>query len=139
MKPWEIVREAAAVAGALLALLGMLWWLVKPRAVEWFRREVLQPVRETHQSVTVNGHVSETPTLRDQVDSLRTTAATLIQRADTNAGGIAAIRAELHEHGEAGKTAMAIYRAALADQGIHLPVAPGEDGYGVQESRHRHD
>lgn len=136
---WEVVKESAAIAGALVTLGAGIWWLVKPRAVEWFRREVLQPVQETHHSVTVNGHQSDEPTLRDQVDSLQDTAQVLIRRAETNAGNIDAIRAELTDHGDKSRAAMAIYRSALADQGIHLPVVPGEDGYGLQEGRHRHD
>lgn len=130
MSIWEVVKESAAIAGALVTLGAGMWWLVKPRAVDWFRREVLQPVRETHHSVTVNGHTSEDATLRDQVD-------TLLERAKTNATNITAIRDELTEHGDQSRAAMTIYRSALADQGIHLPIAPGEHTH--PEGRHRHD
>ena len=146
MTALDLLKEAAAVAGALTVLLGALWWLVKPRVVEWFRRTIVQPVQETHRSLTVNGHVSETPTLRDQVDTLTEQGRYLLDRANTNATGISAIRQEqadvrrqLKDHSEESRAAMAIYRRALADQGIHLPVAPGEDGFGIEEEAPPHD
>jgi len=139
MTALDLLKESAAVAGAITVLFGALWWLVKPRVVEWFRRTIVQPVQETHRSITVNGHVSDTPTLRDQVDTLTEQGRYLVGRANTNATGISAIRQELHDHGEASRAAMAIYRRALADQGIHLPVAPGEDGFGIEEEAPPHD
>lgn len=126
MTVWTLVKEAGAIASALAGLLGIVWWLIKPRVVGWVRHQLINPVQETHASITVNGHVSDTPTLRDQVD-------TLMDRSETNATSIGEIRDELRDHGDKSRAAMAIYRAALADQGIHLPVAPGEDGYGLRE------
>lgn len=76
---------------------------------------------------------------------LRPAAATVTRELEQNSGSsikdqvtnlaalVQIVARELADHGEQSRAAMGIYRKALADQGIHLPVAPGEDGYGIEE------
>lgn len=55
----------------LAAFVGVIWWLVKPRVVEWFEATLVKPVRETHHQVTVNHHSSKEPTVLDRIDTVQ--------------------------------------------------------------------
>lgn len=132
------VKEVASIVSAVLVIAGLFWWLVKPRVQGWIKEQLIQPVQETHRSVTVNGGRNSPPTLRDEVSELRDAARLAVKTGQRNAEQMEIVRSvvektreEMKEHGDQSRAAMTIYRKALSDQGIHLPVAPGEDGYGV--------
>lgn len=139
------VKEVASIVSAVLVIAGLFWWLVKPRVQAWVKEQLIQPVQETHRSVTVNGGRNSPPTLRDEVSELRAAATRAVKVGERNAEQMEIVRSvvektredlretrhDMQEHGDQSRAAMTIYRRALSDQGIHLPVAPGEDGYGV--------
>jgi hypothetical protein len=67
-----------AFCGALTTVAGavaVLWWLVRPRLEAWARRELVDPVRETHHQVTANSHASDSPTVLDRIDDVSTEVA----------------------------------------------------------------
>jgi hypothetical protein len=69
------MRDVLETAGALVALaLGICALAgIAGRVVvlPWIRTHLLEPVQETNRQVTVNGHVSEEPTLKDAVHTLQ--------------------------------------------------------------------
>lgn len=115
----DAVKEGLALGGMLVAVVGAGWWLVKPRAVEWLQRHLIDPVQETHHSVTVNGHTSEEPTLLDRVEGNT-------QAIRTMQGVVQVVANELARHDREARESVIAYRAALEEQGIHLPLVPAE-------------
>jgi hypothetical protein len=67
--------------------------------------------------------------LKDKVEAALASSRAALDSSQTTRGLVQLVADELAGHGRQSRAAMAIYRQALADQGIHLPVAPGEGGY----------
>jgi methyl-accepting chemotaxis protein len=122
-------QEATALVVSGAAALAAVGWAFK-RVRRFFRfldraETLLQDTARTvDKELTRNGGSS----IKDQVARLST-------QANTNADSIASVRGlvqlladEVSKHGHQSRAALAIYRKGLADQGVHLPVAPGEDG-----------
>lgn len=68
------VTLAATMLGIFATLgtiVGFLWWLGKPRFVEWIRSELIAPVQATHKQVSENHHDNETPTVLDRIDDVQ--------------------------------------------------------------------
>jgi hypothetical protein len=68
-------QDVLAIAGALVALALGLCALAgiigRVVLLPWIRTHLLEPVQETNRQVTVNGHTSRDPTLKDSVHSLQ--------------------------------------------------------------------
>lgn len=140
------MSDAAAVLVAVAAGLAALGYLVKivRRAVRIADRiEAL--VEPTAQHVRRELSHNSGSSMKDQVTSLPRDVAR-IERSVARVGEqlavvrevVDATRSAQDNHGHQSRAAMAIYRKALADQGIHLPVAPGEDGYGDPPKQEPH-
>lgn len=124
--------ETAAIIVAIAAALAGVAYIYK--AVRWVVHlgdKLLDTAGTVDRELTKN-HGSS---IKDRVTALGDNVSSLDSKADQNADAIAnvsglvkLIGAEVAHHGQQSRAAMAIYRKALADQGIHLPVAPGEDG-----------
>jgi hypothetical protein len=73
--PQIVVRDLFEVAGAVVALaLGvcaLLGIFARVVALPWLKTHLLEPVRETNRQVSVNGHTSRDPTLKDSVHTLQ--------------------------------------------------------------------
>lgn len=64
----EVAGAAVGLALGLCALIGIAAkWVVLP----WIQTHVVAPVKETNRQVTVNGHQSRDPTLKDSVHRLQ--------------------------------------------------------------------
>lgn len=122
-------QEGTALVVSGFAALGAIGWAWK-RVRRFFRfldrAEAL--LATTARTVDKELTPDSGSSMKDQIGRLAT-------QANTNATAIAGVKglvqllsAEVAKHGHQSRAAMAIYRKALADQGIHLPVAPGEDG-----------
>lgn len=56
---------------SVVAVLGLIGWLVKPRLVEWIRVEVLEPVQMIKKQVTENHHSNPEPTVLDLLSDVK--------------------------------------------------------------------
>lgn len=65
------INVAGAVAGSLLAIAALLALVWRAVVRPWLVAQLVDPVRETHKQVTVNGHSSDTPTILDLLADLR--------------------------------------------------------------------
>lgn len=69
------LRTVLETAGALVALsLGTITLcgiIARLVVLPWLRTHLLEPVQEANRQVSVNGHVSEEPTLKDSVHTLQ--------------------------------------------------------------------
>lgn len=141
-------QEVAAVLVAIAALLGALGYIARwvRNLVHGFDRLAQLGERTAatvHKELTANSGSS----MKDQVGRLPGDVARLGRQVER--GGeqlalvreqVAAILSDLDTHSHQGRVAVALWRKALADQGIHLPVVPGEDGYvDDQHPTHRED
>lgn len=137
-------EEAAAGVVLLAGVLGALGYIGKRiRRVVHIVDRIEAMVEPTHQVVAHELTHNSGSSMKDAVTSLERFATTNrrgIERVGEQVAvvdfKVQSVREEIHTHGEQSRAAMAIYRRALADQGIHLPVAPGEDGYGDTEEHH---
>lgn len=68
----DLVEVAGATVALLLGLCGLVGLFAKFVALPWMREHIATPLAETRRQVTVNGHVSTTPTLLDRVDTATT-------------------------------------------------------------------
>lgn len=139
------VEEAAGVlmlaAGALTAVGYLVKWV---RRLVHIADRIEALVEPTHDLVAHELTRNSGSSMKDALARLDGFAATNrrgIERVGEQVAvvdhKVESVREEIHEHGQQSRNAMAIYRRALSDQGIHLPVAPGEDGYGeTEESPH---
>jgi hypothetical protein len=122
-------QEATALVVSGMAALGAVGWAFK-RIRRFFRfldrAETLlaDTARTVDKELTRNGGSS----MKDQVVRLATQANTNAEAIATVRGLVQLLSGEVAKHGHQSRAALAIYRKALADQGVHLPVAPGEDG-----------
>jgi hypothetical protein len=71
MKGTELLAILGAMAGLAVALCVLLGYFAKFVALPWLREHLVTPIKETQHQVTVNGHVSQDPTLLDKIDSLQ--------------------------------------------------------------------
>lgn len=117
--------EYAAVIVAVAAALAGMAYIAK--AIRW-------AVHVGDKLLAAAGTVDRELT-KNHGSSMKDKVTDLGKKADANSEAIAnvsglvkLIGSEVAHHGQQSRSAMAIYRKALADQGIHLPVAPGEDG-----------
>lgn len=118
-------HEVAALTGAIAAALaGLLYIARKVRRLVHFLDRIEAATSESGRIIDRELTRNSGSSMKDQVEKNSRNLATL-------SGLVSAVVIEVAEHGRRDRAAMAIYRKALADQGIHLPVAPGEDGYGV--------
>jgi len=99
---WAILLGAA---GALVTFAGaatVLWWLVAPRVIAWARREITEPLRETHQQVATNHHTAAVegrePTLPDRLDDLTTVAMVIHARVSKVAQEQTRLRDDFNKH-----------------------------------------
>lgn len=122
-------QEATALVVSGAAALGAIGWLFKKargffRGVELAATLLKSTARTVDKELTPNSGSS----IKDQVDRLAVQANTNADAIADVGGMVRLVADEVARHGHQSRAAMAIYRRALADQGIHLPVAPGEDG-----------
>lgn len=126
----EIAAALVAVAAVLAALTYIGKWLwsgikaVRNLVHTVDRVEAL--VRPTHDVTVHQLNPNSGSSMKDQLGHL-------VESHAVTRGLVQLVAEEMKSHGDQSRAAMAIYRKALADQGIHLPVAPGEDGYGEHE------
>lgn len=132
---WQVVLTICVTATTLAGGATVFWWLVKPRLVEWARREVTQPIQETHRSVTVNGGTSTPPTLRDDVVHLRSEVRQIATIAGAHSQRFTDLgdriddlaelgrdtRDDLARHIDDGTRYLGVVRLALSEQGVDLP------------------
>lgn len=69
MKYSDVVQLAGATVALLLGVCALLGLFAKYVALPWMREHIATPLAETRRQVTLNGHISETPTLLDRVDT----------------------------------------------------------------------
>lgn len=69
MSPVDWLGAVATAVGLLLGLATLIGLAVRYALLPWLQTHIVQPVSETRRQVTVNGHVSATPTLLDRVDT----------------------------------------------------------------------
>lgn len=69
MKFADLVEVAGATVALMLGLCALIGLAVRFVALPWLRDHIALPLAETRRQVTVNGHVSDTPTLLDRVDT----------------------------------------------------------------------
>lgn len=67
----DMILQSAAIVSAIGVLAGLAGWLLWPRLKAFLVKEIVNPVQETHQQVTVNGGKNDPPTLPDQLSSIR--------------------------------------------------------------------
>lgn len=65
----ELLGAVGAAIGVLLGLATLGGLLVRYALLPWLQTHIVTPMREVNHQVTVNGHVSATPTLLDRVDT----------------------------------------------------------------------
>lgn len=68
----SVLEAAAGIIVAVGTLTGIVWWLVKPRALAWLDRELVTPLHETRHQVKENHHSSSKPTVLDRIDDVHT-------------------------------------------------------------------
>lgn len=68
---------AAAVSATLVSTAVLLGLGIKYGLLPYLQAQLIRPVQETHRTVTVNGGVSETPTVLDRLSGIRTEVAEL--------------------------------------------------------------
>lgn len=125
MTPQEVVALVVSGVAALTAI-GWVWKRVRKffRFLDRFEAMLSTTAHTVNKELKANSGSS----MKDQVDGLGVQAKTNARAIDGLSGLVQLLADEVVRHGHQGRAAMAIYRKALADQGIHLPVAPGEDG-----------
>lgn len=69
MSAVDWLGAVATAVGLLLGLATLGGLLVRYALLPWLQTHIVAPVSETRRQVTVNGHVSDTPTLLDRVDT----------------------------------------------------------------------
>jgi hypothetical protein len=135
-------QEVAAVIVAIAALLGALGYIARwvRNLVHGFDR-LAQLGEKTAATVDRELTKNSGSSIKDQVGRLPGDVARLDRKVERGGEKLAAaILADLDAHSHQGRVAVALWRKALADQGIHLPVVPGEDGYlDEQHPTHRED
>lgn len=55
---------------SVVAVLGLLGWLVKPRLIQWIRVEVIEPMQTIKKQVTENSHANPEPTVLDRLSDV---------------------------------------------------------------------
>lgn len=81
---WELLVIIPGVAAALIAVLGGVWWLVKPRIEKWAREQIVAPLGDVHREVLVNGGRNNPPTMLDRIEA--------------NATEVRALRTDFRDH-----------------------------------------
>lgn len=71
MSVTDALATAGALVGLLLGLCALSAIFARVVVLPWLRTHLLEPVQETNRQVTVNGHVSAEPTLKDSVHRLQ--------------------------------------------------------------------
>lgn len=66
-----VVEVAGALVGLALGMCALIAIAARLVLLPWIRTHVLEPVHETNRQVTVNGHKSADPTLKDSVHTLQ--------------------------------------------------------------------
>lgn len=116
-----IVLLAAAAAGLTYIAKGIRYLV---HAVDQLEKLAKPTYEVTTYELTNNGGGS----MKDKVEAALVNSRAALDSSQTTRGLVQLVADELSRHGRQSRAAMAIYRQALADQGIHLPVAPGEGG-----------
>lgn len=79
----DAVETAALFAGLLVSLCILAGFAARFVLWPWIRDHIVTKLDETHSQVTVNKHVSKTPTLLDRVDTTTAHVAGLVSQLDT--------------------------------------------------------
>jgi hypothetical protein len=79
----EVLGAVGASIGIVLGLATLGGLLVRYALLPWLQTHIVSPVQEVNRQVTVNGHVSEVPTLLDRVDNAAVLAQELRDQVDT--------------------------------------------------------
>jgi hypothetical protein len=64
----DLILACIGITIGLCTLVGLAARFV---LMPWLREHLVTPIKETQHQVTVNGHVSQDPTLLDKIDSLQ--------------------------------------------------------------------
>jgi hypothetical protein len=91
------IGAGAGAVIALLSLIGIVFSVIKP----WLREQLIEPIRQTHQQVTVNGGVSNPPTLKDEIGAVGKKVDTLSN--DVRVLALAVAGQDLTVHGLEGR------------------------------------
>lgn len=67
----DLIEVAGATVGLALGLCALIGIAAKWVVLPWIQTHVVVPVKETNRQVTVNGHASRDPTLKDSIHTLR--------------------------------------------------------------------
>lgn len=137
----------SGITTALTVLGGAFIWLVWPRLREYLKKELITPVRQTHQSVTVNGGKNNPPTMLDKVHAQGERLETLAVQLDTLAQVLRSnrdrtndlgdkvdllseltqeTRNALKDHERSGENYLGTVIVELGKHGIVLPPAEGD-------------
>lgn len=73
----ETVTLIVGVLTAATLFAGLVGLLARLLLLPWLRSELVKPVQETARQVRLNGHVSDPPTLKDDVHALTSDVAEL--------------------------------------------------------------
>lgn len=134
----DMLTQLVAGLTALTLVCGLVGLAVRFVLLPWLQTHIVTPVKETKNQVTVNGHVSATPTLLDRVDTaaglardLRRQVDTVVETTDDLAAGQQAMGRMLDGHldrsaGEWGRLWAAINEVRIA-VGL-TPAAPNHEG-----------
>jgi hypothetical protein len=124
-----VVMEAAAFAGAVITLLGLLGWLVVPRFKDWMSALITEQATalterldRVEKQVTPNGFSSEDErgvTTADRLVNIERRQTVLAGRIDSLNDNQTAIMTERARD-------KVFWRAALAQHGITIPIAAHE-------------
>lgn len=66
-----VLEVAGALVGLALGLIALIAIGARLVLLPWIRTHLTEPVKETNRQVTVNGHQSRDPTLKDSVHTLQ--------------------------------------------------------------------
>lgn len=83
LTPTEWLGALATAVGLILGLATLGGLLVRYALLPWLREHIVTPLGDTRRQVTVNGHVSSTPTLLDRVDTVAHRLRATLQQLDT--------------------------------------------------------
>lgn len=120
----EHLLNVAAAVTATSAAIGAIAYLTKKLRAAFRLIDSIETV--VGRELTANSGSS----MKDKVDRNTRNVERLTDHVVALTTASTEIRGLIAEHHRQSRAALAIYRKGLADQGVHLPIAPGELGYG---------